>query len=674
MTLAMSMGTMNQVFVDGASDEAPRILRQDQLMLPHLYAPLKSTSACHECTKAFTTFRRKYNCQMCGEVVCRNCTVAYVAEVSNDVIDAKVCMSCVSIVEAEYHAAMPTAAAPQRSSPRASHFRHTSLSASNQSSSACGDHGGFSVESQLEELRTTRSLPATFTALVAVSSSSSTEENLLPGHNYPVQLVTATTAYDYILDFNWANPWPKPPVVANDAQRVQVLRSYPILDGVDHVSGFDAICEFACNVLHCPVAIVSVIDDKYQRFQASVGLAQDKIPRNVAFCAHALLSKEPMAVLDTTQDERFKSNPMVTGAGIRFYASAPICAPSGHVLGTVCVMDQVTHPNGVDLSLLEVLANVVMKKMDDSERRRLPSISAPTRPSSSEDGGKVSRRNSSGSSTRVHRTSSSGHDLDCATQHLDSSERMSTMAAIANTGIRDNVISTDAVANHHHHQQFFISPDELKPRTQWVSDSKRHICQVCSRKFSMLLRKHHCRLCGEVICKHCAMSTMLVKQDKMVAIMACMECLRTRSGSVDPATINNSSSISSRHHIDVDSIILHPRRGGDVPSSLESDTTLKRLATSIDETEVVDEPEPAEFIPVLLRHQAYDVDTNSTMYSNHNLILEPRVADVTPPRDFTQQEIQSMLVRLLSQSNDIQQQISQTAAPPPASSHRSTSR
>ncbi|RHY88667.1 hypothetical protein DYB37_003288 [Aphanomyces astaci] len=45
---------------------------------------------------------------------------------------------------------------------------------------------------------------------------------------------------------------------------------------------------------------------------------------------------------------------------------------------------------------------------------------------------------------------------------------------------------------------------ELKPVADWVNDSKRRACVLCDRKFSTFVRKHHCRACGEVICKNCS--------------------------------------------------------------------------------------------------------------------------------------------------------------------------
>ena len=73
-----------------------------------------------------------------------------------------------------------------------------------------------------------------------------------------------------------------------------------------------------------------------------------------------------MEVEDTKLDDRFHDNPLVTGdPNIRFYAGAPIVSPTGHKLGTICVIDH--NPNKLDPDqehALELLSRQVTKLID----------------------------------------------------------------------------------------------------------------------------------------------------------------------------------------------------------------------------------------------------------------------------------------------------------------------
>jgi hypothetical protein len=40
----------------------------------------------------------------------------------------------------------------------------------------------------------------------------------------------------------------------------------------------------------------------------------------------------------------------------------------------------------------------------------------------------------------------------------------------------------------------------------WVSDDERRTCTLCDRKFHPFFRRHHCRMCGIIICSKCSPS------------------------------------------------------------------------------------------------------------------------------------------------------------------------
>ena len=39
---------------------------------------------------------------------------------------------------------------------------------------------------------------------------------------------------------------------------------------------------------------------------------------------------------------------------------------------------------------------------------------------------------------------------------------------------------------------------------EWVDESKVHECRGCNKAFTMIIRKHHCRHCGDVFCGTCS--------------------------------------------------------------------------------------------------------------------------------------------------------------------------
>ncbi|PYX06698.1 MAG: hypothetical protein DMG85_12755 [Acidobacteria bacterium] len=133
----------------------------------------------------------------------------------------------------------------------------------------------------------------------------------------------------------------KAPLPENEDLRLQALRSYRILDSPPE-SQFDDVAALAANICGAPIAMVSLVDADRQWFKAKTGLTASEMSRDVAFCAHAILQRDLFIVPDATKDERFSANPLVTAApNIRFYAAAPLIAPDGYALGTLCVIDHV---------------------------------------------------------------------------------------------------------------------------------------------------------------------------------------------------------------------------------------------------------------------------------------------------------------------------------------------
>lgn len=144
--------------------------------------------------------------------------------------------------------------------------------------------------------------------------------------------------------------------------RLAALDAYAILD-TDAEASFDGIVLLARSVCAVPVALVSLVAADRQWFKARSGFKPCETDLSSSVCAHALGRTRLLVIPDLTKDERTRSNPLVTGEpGIRFYAGAPLTSPEGQTLGTLCVIDTVTRPGGLNEEQTECL-NALAKQV-----------------------------------------------------------------------------------------------------------------------------------------------------------------------------------------------------------------------------------------------------------------------------------------------------------------------
>jgi signal transduction histidine kinase len=155
------------------------------------------------------------------------------------------------------------------------------------------------------------------------------------------------------------------PIPENEAERLEALRRYQILDTrSDPV--FDDLAALASYVCGTPIALVSLVDSDRQWFKARVGLDASETPRDVSFCGHTILANDTLVVEDALADSRFADNPLVTAdPKIRFYAGAKLTTSDGYALGSLCVIDRVPRQlTSAQKEALEALSRQVVAQME----------------------------------------------------------------------------------------------------------------------------------------------------------------------------------------------------------------------------------------------------------------------------------------------------------------------
>ena len=165
-------------------------------------------------------------------------------------------------------------------------------------------------------------------------------------------------------------------VVANDgvadaeARRLVCLQGYEVLDSPAETA-FDDLAFLASVVCNVPMAMVSFVDADRQWAKAATGPVVTQLPRDMSFCAQVIEQSLPLLeVQDAAVDPRFADNAQVGGTdGIRFYAGAALVAPTGHALGTLCVLDR--QPRTLSDRQRQALLALSRQVVDQLERRRL---------------------------------------------------------------------------------------------------------------------------------------------------------------------------------------------------------------------------------------------------------------------------------------------------------------
>jgi GAF domain-containing protein len=156
-----------------------------------------------------------------------------------------------------------------------------------------------------------------------------------------------------------------------ERKRLKVLWQYEVLDTVPEAL-FDDLTELAACICEAPIALVSLVDEKRQWFKSKFGTTLKETSRDISFCSHAIEQPDLFIIPDATKDSRFANNPLVVSdPRIRFYAGAPLIAPDGYAVGTLCIIDKVPRElRSEQKQALRILARHIVSQLELRRRAR----------------------------------------------------------------------------------------------------------------------------------------------------------------------------------------------------------------------------------------------------------------------------------------------------------------
>jgi GAF domain-containing protein len=145
------------------------------------------------------------------------------------------------------------------------------------------------------------------------------------------------------------------PIPENENDRLKAVMELGILDTKPE-ERFDSITKEAVEAFKVPISTITIMDAGREWYKSCQGLDVREAPREISFCAHAMLAKNLFIVEDTLKDDRFRDNPMVTGEPhIRFYAGVALRNKHGIIIGVFCIKD--TKPRTMDANDIATMMN-----------------------------------------------------------------------------------------------------------------------------------------------------------------------------------------------------------------------------------------------------------------------------------------------------------------------------
>ena len=139
---------------------------------------------------------------------------------------------------------------------------------------------------------------------------------------------------------------------------------------------FDDLCALAAQICGAPFALITIAGNEHRWSSSTGGASAGEAPPEDPFSTRVAALRDLLVVPDVARDPTHAAEPRGTAnAKIRFYAGAPLLAPDGDVLGTLCVMDRA--PRSLTAPQQEALRALSRQVVAQLELHRSKHILAP---------------------------------------------------------------------------------------------------------------------------------------------------------------------------------------------------------------------------------------------------------------------------------------------------------
>lgn len=130
---------------------------------------------------------------------------------------------------------------------------------------------------------------------------------------------------------------------------------------------FDALTNLASEILAVPTVLISLVDADRQYFKSVAGGAGLTCtgwhPLDASFCQDVVGTRRALVMADAWNEPAFADR----GTKVRAYAGVPLTTEGGHVLGTLCALDE--SPRDWTRRTVDVLTALAAAVMSEIQRR-----------------------------------------------------------------------------------------------------------------------------------------------------------------------------------------------------------------------------------------------------------------------------------------------------------------